>query len=84
MRRMATRPCNAPSTNGITDPRLVLDSAPALIHTALPDGYLDFFNESWLRYVGLPLENFRRMSASGFKENEKVSVGENCERFVCS
>jgi PAS domain S-box-containing protein len=54
---MATRPRNAPSTNGITDPRLVLDSAPALIHTALPDGYLDFFNESWLRYVGLPLEN---------------------------
>jgi PAS domain S-box-containing protein len=37
--------------------RLVIDSAPALIHTALPDGYLDFFNETWLKYVGLSLED---------------------------
>ncbi|MGD0965240.1 MAG: PAS domain S-box protein [Candidatus Acidiferrales bacterium] len=39
------------------DPRLVIDSTPALIHTALPDGYLDFFNEPWLRYVGLSLKD---------------------------
>ena len=39
------------------DLRLVIDSTPALIHTARPDGYLDFFNETWLRYVGLPLED---------------------------
>jgi len=39
--------------------RLVIDSAPALIHTALPDGYLDFFNETWLKYVGLSLEDLR-------------------------
>jgi len=38
-------------------PRLVLDTTPALIHTARPDGYLDFFNRTWLRYVGLPLED---------------------------
>lgn len=38
------------------DLRLVIDSAPALIHTALPDGYLDFFNETWLKYVGLALQ----------------------------
>jgi PAS domain S-box-containing protein len=37
--------------------RLVVDSAPALIHTSLPDGYLDFFNESWLNYLGLSLED---------------------------
>ena len=54
---MASGPRNAESTNAISDPRLVLDSAPALIHTALPDGYLDFFNDSWLRYVGWPMEN---------------------------
>ncbi len=39
------------------DLRLVIDSAPALIHTALPDGYLDFFNEAWLKYVGLSLQD---------------------------
>ena len=34
------------------DPQLIIDSAPALIHTARPDGYLDYFNRSWLEFVG--------------------------------
>jgi PAS domain S-box-containing protein len=38
------------------DLRTVIDSTPGLIHTGQPDGYLDFFNETWLRYVGKPLE----------------------------
>ncbi len=36
------------------DLRQVIDSAPALIHTARPDGHLDFFNQRWLDFVGLP------------------------------
>src|SRR5919109_1488803 len=36
--------------------RLIIDSTPALIHTALPGGHIDFFNQTWLRYVGLRLE----------------------------
>jgi len=39
------------------DLQLLFDSAPALIHTARPDGYLDFFNRSWLEYLGLRLDN---------------------------
>ncbi|MGB8771205.1 MAG: sigma 54-interacting transcriptional regulator [Candidatus Korobacteraceae bacterium] len=39
------------------DFRLLIDSAPALIHTSLPDGYLDFFNQGWLDYVGRSLED---------------------------
>jgi PAS domain S-box-containing protein len=35
------------------DLRRVIDSAPALIHTARPDGHLDFFNQRWLEFVGL-------------------------------
>src|SRR5260370_17896465 len=35
--------------------RLLIDTAPAFIHTALPDGALDFLNQGWLEYVGLPL-----------------------------
>jgi PAS domain S-box-containing protein len=38
------------------DLRTVIDSTPGLIHTGQPDGYLDFFNQTWLRYVGKPLE----------------------------
>src|SRR5262252_2678294 len=44
------------------DFRLLIDSTPGLIHTSLPDGYLDFFNQTWLKYVGLPLEDVQ-----GFK-----------------
>jgi PAS domain S-box-containing protein len=38
------------------DLQLLIDSIPALIHTSLPDGYLDYFNHQWLEYVGVPLE----------------------------
>jgi PAS domain S-box-containing protein len=37
--------------------RFVLDTTPAMIHTARPDGYLDYFNNRWLDYVGLPMES---------------------------
>src|SRR6202043_142614 len=36
--------------------RLVIDTTPALIHTGRPDGYLDYFNQRWLEFMGLPLE----------------------------
>lgn len=39
--------------------RLVLDTTPALIHTGRPDGYLDYFNQRWLKYVGLSLEDLQ-------------------------
>ncbi len=35
----------------------LVDSTPALIHTGLPNGDLDFFNRTWLEYVGLPMED---------------------------
>src|SRR5215831_19458927 len=33
-----------------------VDSIPALIHTAKPDGYIDYFNKSWLEYLGATLD----------------------------
>ena len=36
--------------------RLVIGTATALIHTGRPDGYLDYFNQRWLEFLGLPLE----------------------------
>jgi PAS domain S-box-containing protein len=35
--------------------RQIVDSSPALLHTARPDGYLDFFNQTWLDFAGVPL-----------------------------
>src|SRR3954453_4642120 len=34
----------------------IIDSVPSLIHTARPDGYLDYFNQHWLDYLGVPME----------------------------
>jgi PAS domain S-box-containing protein len=36
--------------------RQIVDSFPELLHTAGPDGYLDFFNQTWLDFTGVPLE----------------------------
>ena len=38
------------------DIQLLVDSIPALIHTARPDGYLDYFNKPWLEYLGVSLD----------------------------
>lgn len=37
--------------------RLVIDATPAMLHSARPDGYVDFFNKRWLAYVGVSLED---------------------------
>jgi hypothetical protein len=37
--------------------QLLIDSIPALIHIGLPNGDLDCFNQTWLNYVGLSLED---------------------------
>src|SRR5215470_7385498 len=41
------------------DLQLIIDSTPSLIHTGQPDGYLDFFNQTWLKYVGRTLEQLQ-------------------------
>jgi PAS domain S-box-containing protein len=38
------------------DVQVLVDSIPALIHTARPDGYLDYFNKRWLEYLGVTLD----------------------------
>ena len=54
---MTTYKTLSPGVLKTPDFRLLVDSTPNLIHTSLPDGYLDFFNQTWLKYVGLPLED---------------------------
>jgi PAS domain S-box-containing protein len=39
--------------------RLVIDTTPTLIHTARPDGYIDYFNKAWLEFFGKSLEDVR-------------------------
>ena len=37
--------------------RNVVDTIPALVHTADADGNFDFFNQKWLEYVGVPMDS---------------------------
>ena len=39
------------------DLSLMINAIPAMIHTARADGYLDYFNEPWLEYLGTTLDN---------------------------
>jgi PAS domain S-box-containing protein len=39
--------------------RLVADTIPALIWSALPDGAVEYFNQRWLTYTGLTLDKAR-------------------------
>jgi PAS domain S-box-containing protein len=54
--------------------RQIVDSAPALIHTARPDGYLDFFNQGWLNFVGQPLEKLLGWEWTSFIHPEDVEA----------
>src|SRR5260370_10713281 len=47
---------NDPSTATESALRRAVDTTPALIHTARPDGYLDYFNRGWLDFLGKSLE----------------------------
>jgi PAS domain S-box-containing protein len=39
--------------------RLVIETIPAMVWTASPDGAVDFVNGRWLEYIGLSWEEFR-------------------------
>jgi PAS domain S-box-containing protein len=54
--------------------RQIVDLSPALIHTARPDGYLDFFNQGWLNFIGQPLERVLGWQWTNFIHPEDVEA----------
>ena len=52
--------------------QLLVDSIPALIHTARPDGYLDYFNKPWLDYLGVTLDKVTGWNWTAFVHPEDV------------
>ena len=54
------------------DIQLLVDSIPGLIHTARPDGYLDYFNKPWLDYLGATLEQVSGWNWRAFVHPEDV------------
>jgi formate hydrogenlyase transcriptional activator len=56
--------------------RHLVDTTPAFVHTALPNGELDFLNSGWLEYVGVPLTDLL-----GWRWTSKIHP-EDVEAFV--
>ena len=54
------------------DVQVLVDSIPALIHTARPDGYLDYFNRPWLEYLGATLDKVAGWNWTAFVHPEDV------------
>src|SRR6266852_4581773 len=54
------------------DVQVLVDSIPALIHTARPDGYLDYFNKPWLEYLGVTLDKVAGWNWTAFVHAEDV------------
>src|SRR6266436_4026495 len=54
--------------------QLLVDSIPALIHTATPDGYLDYFNKTWLDYLGVILDKVTGWNWTAVVHPEDVEV----------
>jgi len=54
--------------------RRIVDSTPALIHTARPDGYLDFINQTWLDFFGQPIEKLMGWEWTSFIHPEDVEA----------
>jgi formate hydrogenlyase transcriptional activator len=52
--------------------QLLVDSIPALIHTARPDGYLDYFNKPWLEYLGVTLDKVAGWNWTAYIHPEDV------------
>src|SRR5215471_19428590 len=58
--------------SALLDIRLLVDSIPALIHTARPDGYLDYFNKPWLEYLGVTLDKVAGWNWTAYVHPEDV------------
>ena len=56
--------------------RHLVDTTPAFVHTALPNGELDFLNHGWQEYVGVPLTDLL-----GWRWTSKIHP-EDVEAFV--
>jgi PAS domain S-box-containing protein len=52
--------------------QVLVDSIPALIHTARPDGYIDYFNKRWLEYFGVTLNKVAGWNWTAFVHPEDV------------
>jgi len=54
--------------------RLVIDTIPSMVWSALPDGRVDFVSQSWVEYHGLSLEDGQRVGFTSIIHPEDAKV----------
>jgi hypothetical protein len=52
--------------------QFLVDSMLARVHTARPDGHLDYFNKRWLEYLGITLDDVPGWKWRAFAHREDV------------
>jgi PAS domain S-box-containing protein len=72
IRNMGTSAHGPDRTSLGSDLQRIMDSTPALINTARPDGYHDFFNKTCLNYVGCSIEDLQGMKWAASVHSEDV------------
>jgi PAS domain S-box-containing protein len=53
--------------------RLVIDTIPSMVWSALPDGSVDFVSQPWMEYHGLSLEDLDRQGLAAFVHPDDVA-----------
>jgi PAS domain S-box-containing protein len=64
--------------------RIIIDAIPAMSWSALPDGSPDFFNQRWLAYTGLSLEEGRSCWMLAFHPEERPRIEEEWRATVAT
>ncbi len=64
--------------------RIIIDAIPAMSWSALPDGSPDFFNQRWLAYTGLSLEEGRSCWMFAFHPEERPRIEEEWRATVAT
>ena len=70
IRTMATPGQESESLNS----QFLVASMPAMIDTAGPDGYLDYFNKRWLEYLGVIMYDVSQRKCRAFVHREVEGI----------
>jgi PAS domain-containing protein len=57
--------------------QFLVDSRPAMIHTARPGGYLDYFNKRWLECLGVIMYDVSQWKCRAFVHREVEGIVAN-------
>src|ERR1700693_1283025 len=73
-RVMATAPASEPAQSlpPADDLQRLVDTAPALLHTAQPDGSLDFCNQGWLDFLGAKIQDLHGWGWAGWAHPDDI------------